>query len=88
MGFPSNAHIRQFVQGKTIDRMTTQSGGAVIILEFTNGESLKLVTVARLPERPRIETIATPFRSDGSVMQSTQIMEAAEATEEKPDDPD
>lgn len=79
MGFPSDEHIQQFVQGKTIACMTTCSDGVGIILCFTNGESLKLVTVAQMPQRPGIETVATPFRSDGSVMQSTQITASAEA---------
>lgn len=81
MGFPTSEHIQLFVRGKTIDRMETRSGGAAIIFHFTNGESLKLVTTAKIPQRPEIETIATPFAFDGSVSQSMEIMKAAEPAE-------
>jgi len=77
MGFPTSQHIKEFVRGKTIDCLETSAGGAILTFRFTDGEVLKLVTAAQMPQRPGIETIATPFRSDGSVKQSTEILSRA-----------
>ncbi|KKN70606.1 hypothetical protein LCGC14_0428790 [marine sediment metagenome] len=79
MGFPSCGHIQEFVRGKTIDCLEAPAGGAIIIFHFTDGESLKLVMVAEVPQRPNIITIATPFGVEGTVKQSTTIMKAAQA---------
>lgn len=72
MGFPSDKHIKKFVHGKTIDDITTNEYGAVFI-NFTDGDSLRLVPHVHRPEKPKFEMIATPFDSSGSVKQSTDI---------------
>jgi len=74
MGFPSSKHIQEFVRGKTIECLETSAGGAVITLRFTDGEMLRLVTAAQTPQRPGIETIATPFGPGGVVKQSAEIL--------------
>lgn len=84
MGLSTSEHIQQFVRGKTIDKMTTKCEGAKIIFRFRDGESLTLVTVARMPQRPGTETIATPLTSNGAVKQSAEI--AAEAANPTADD--
>ncbi len=70
MGFSIDQHIQHFVRGKMIDHMETRGEGAIILFHFADGESLRLTTIAHIPSRPGIETIATPFDSDGGVIQS------------------
>lgn len=72
MGYPNNNHIRAFARGQTIKEITELPEGAIVI-DFQNGESLRLWPKVKTQSTPQLETIATPFRSDGEVKQTTEI---------------
>jgi hypothetical protein len=72
MGFPTSAHIRQFIRGKVFADISADTAGDVV-LHFEDGESLRLRHHAKQPERPEVEVIATPFRADGTVKQTIEI---------------
>lgn len=65
MGYIRSHHIRAFVEGQTISRIYEETPEKIRI-KFTNGESLHLNFAWK-------EIIATPYRADGSVKQSTEI---------------
>jgi len=69
MGYPNQSHIKKFVKGKTIDDICEWADGSIRI-SFTDGE--KLLITPRLSSS-KIETIATPFGSDGNVKSSIEI---------------
>jgi hypothetical protein len=73
MGFPTDSHIRAFVRGKVVADIVTNNLGD-IVLQFTDGECLRLQHWAKQPARPEVEVIVTPFRADGVVKQSTEII--------------
>lgn len=72
MGFPNNTHIRSFAKGQTIADITECERGS-ITLSFTSGESLRLWPRVKTRSEPELETIATPFRKDGSYKQTTEM---------------
>lgn len=71
MGFPNNNHIKTFVKGQTIEDIAEDNDG-FITLRFKSGESLRLAPIIKR-QQADIETIATPYRSDGEVKQTTEI---------------
>jgi hypothetical protein len=72
MGFPTSKHIRAFVRGKVVQDIGSDNDGTVCIV-FTDGEVLRLQTLADRPERPRVQVIATPLKAGGEVKQCTEI---------------
>ena len=71
MGYPSDPHIQQFLRGKKLHQAIPAGKGTVTLL-FTDGESLRLSAIVE-HDQPRI--LATPYRADGEVKQSTEISE-------------
>jgi hypothetical protein len=71
MGFPNSSHIKKFVAGKTIKDFRQEEDAVVI--EFTDGELLRMYDNGVPEVKPRHEFICTPFRADGEVKQSTEI---------------
>jgi hypothetical protein len=72
MGFPTSRHIRAFVRGKVIQDIVQDKDGTICLV-FTDGEVLRLQMLADIPERPRVQAIATPFKAGGIVKQCTEI---------------
>ena len=73
MGYPTDNYIRVFVRGKVLSDISTNACGD-IVLNFEDGECLRLQHMAHQPARPTVEVIATPYRADGVVKQSTEII--------------
>ena len=71
MGYPNNTHIQTFVKGQIIKDISEDKHGRIIIC-FENGESLRLMPRIKR-QQADIETIATPYKSDGEVKQTTEI---------------
>jgi len=76
MGTPSQSWVKKFVEGKTIKTWETKGDGSHIMITFTNGERLRLVTYGKHPtELPGVERIVTPFNTDGTVKQTIEFEE-------------
>lgn len=81
MGSQYSSHIKAFLISKTIENVTTDQYGWMT-LHFTDGESIRLAHTAKYPKaKPDVEVIATPFRSDGTVKQTTEIISDVETRE-------
>jgi hypothetical protein len=65
MGYLNSTHIKKFVKGRTIVELSEKRMGTW--LKFDNGESLQVYW------HPKEGIIATPYRKDGEVKQSTEI---------------
>lgn len=70
MGFPNSIHIKRFVEGNTIADIS--QNGRCVWLTFTTGEKLRLEPWPHFDNQNQI--IATPFRVDGEVKQTTEII--------------
>jgi hypothetical protein len=70
MGYPNSNHIQEFVRGQTVQQLTADQNG-VAWLEMSSGEKLRMYATI---ERGRAVIIATPFRADGEIKQSVDIM--------------
>ena len=89
MGLICSDHIKKFLEGKTISQFESLADGTACRFVFTDGESLTLrVHFRSMPIVPSkdypgvfmpgmvqgVELILTPYRVDGTVKQSTEIM--------------
>ncbi len=80
MGYPNNTHIKAFVKGQVIDDIAQDANG-FITLHFISGESLRLYSRVKRQPVAELETIATPYKSDGVVKQSTECVLANDKAE-------
>jgi len=77
MGFLNSDYIRQFVSGQTIAILEDdEAAPGCFRLRFENGESLRIAPRKRGCKCCEVEIIATPYRTDGEVKQSTEIKES------------
>ena len=76
MGYPNSEWVKPFVRGKRVDAIEQDASGEVWI-RFDDGTALRMYAEVVQPITPGSEIIATPFGSDGAVVQSTRIMDTA-----------
>jgi len=73
MGYPGDEHISQFLVGKTIKGISAPPDGSLRIY-FTDGESFKIVPHVKRTVSPDIDLIVTPFKKNGDVKPTTEIV--------------
>ena len=74
MGFLNTNSIQEFVKGQRVISLAPETAPGCFRLMFEGGESLRLYAHVKGCECAIAQIIATPYRADGQVKQSTEIL--------------